>query len=212
MRFLFAFSLACSLLLAGCSLSMPTEKEIATNPDPNHTHADFAIWVRNEKIDLSSDKYMSHSPDAAETLDETAHQDEHDALNEYLHLHDGVGTVVHRHKPGLSFGEFLGSLGFTLTSECLITDTEEMFCNTPDEEWEMMVNGEEQEFTPNYVFTDLDKILITYGATLEQKEEQWAQISDDACLYSQTCPERGTPPVENCIADPEIPCVLPPEA
>ncbi|MCM2325601.1 MAG: hypothetical protein NDI94_04005 [Candidatus Woesearchaeota archaeon] len=50
----------------------------------------------------------------------------------------------------------------------------------------------------NYEFEDLDKILITYGADTDVSA-QISSITDDACLYSEKCPERGSPPTENCV-------------
>jgi hypothetical protein len=29
--------------------------------------------------------------------------------------------------------------------------------------------------------------------------DQISSISDLACMYSEKCPERGTPPTENCV-------------
>ena len=56
------------------------------------------------------------------------------------------------------------------------------------------------------------QILLTYQnedeASMERITEQKEEMTDDACLYSKTCPWRGEPPAENCIADPEVPCVL----
>jgi hypothetical protein len=80
-------------------------------------------------------------------------------------------------------------------------------CNEDGKQWQIFVNGTEQPFDLSYIFADLDQILLTYGATEGQVTEQLQTLSDEACLYSQTCPERGTPPVENCVADPSVPCV-----
>lgn len=200
------------LLFAAC-----THAEPAKNPDPNHTHADFAIWINNEQLDLSADKYMSGAvvendthEDAEDHDDTTGEEHDHEHLHDYLHLHDGVGYVVHRHKPGFGIAEFLESIGFTFLEGCLMAEVEDILvCNDEGVEWQMFVNSEEVPFDLNYTFTDLDKILITYGATSEQITTQLQQMTDDACLYSRTCPERGNPPVENCIADPDVPCVLP---
>ena len=40
----------------------------------------------------------------------------------YLHLHDGNGHVIHRHKPDLTLGDFFHSLGMTMTSSCFELD------------------------------------------------------------------------------------------
>src|SRR5438552_3152496 len=87
------------VLIAGAILVyavMPPS--IAKNPDPNHTHADFAMWMNGRKWNFSAAKYMST----------TGHD-----LDEYMHMHDGNGHVVHMHKPGLPLSEFFTSLKFT---------------------------------------------------------------------------------------------------
>ena len=46
---------------------------------------------------------------------------------------------------------------------------------------------------------DEDKVLLYYGDHSRENIESWfEQISNDACIYSYTCPERGTPPPESC--------------
>ncbi len=169
----------------------------AVNPDPNHTHADLAMWVEGRKIDLSAGKYM---------LDEESADSEKETNP---HLHDGNGLVIHRHKAGQSIGEFLKAININATNQCVTLDDGTSLCNEGSKHWQMFINGSEQPLDPAYVFRDLDQILLTYGATDEQVKEQLLSLSDDACLYSQTCPERGTPPVENCVADPTVPCVAP---
>jgi hypothetical protein len=179
----------------------------AVNPDPDHTHADLAIWVDGRAIDLSAEKYM---------LNEASNDPEKETSP---HLHDGNALVIHRHKPGQSVGEFLEAIDIVATDRCITLDDGTSTCNedgTPNQaadaagsgqrRWQMFVNGSERPFDSSYIFADLDQILLTYGATEEQLAEQLQTLSDDACLYSQTCPERGKPPVENCVADPAVPC------
>ena len=166
----------------------------AVNPDPNHSHADLAIWVEGKMFELSSEKYMV-SEGSSDSDKETK-----------PHLHDGNGLVIHRHKPEQSVGEFLEAIDIVATGRCITLDNGTLVCNEGARRWQMFVNGTERPFNPSYVFADLDQILLTYGATGEQVIEQLQTLSDEACLYSQTCPERGKPPVENCVADPTVPC------
>ncbi len=167
----------------------------AINPDPNHTHADVAMFIDGEQLDLSNEKYMSN---------------EEKALHPYFHLHDENGSVLHRHKPGIAIGELLSSLGMTITEECVTLDDGREICADGKRSWKMIVNGEMRFLDPLYDFKDIDKILFSYGASDTEWEAQWQEMTDDACLYSKTCPERGKPPTENCIADPTIPCLAPP--
>ncbi len=185
------------------------------NPDPNHTHADFAVWINGKQFDFSDHKYMSEKPQALVPSlflpVASAHGDDdgHDQLpgREYLHLHDGNGTVIHKHKPGLTIGNFFNSLGFSMTPTCFITDEGVATCDKDGKEWQMFVNGKKHAFDPAYDFADGDHLLLTYGADAAEVQRELALMTDDACRYSQTCPWKGKPPVENCIADPAVPCV-----
>lgn len=188
----------------------------AKNPDLNHSHADFAIWVNGKKLDFSADKYMS-----SETKQPSAGKKE---LSRFLHLHDGIGYVIHRHKAGLTFGDFLDSLGLTVSGSCLRLDDYQYqrldpawrqdfavtpnLCPTGKFHWQMYVNGVEQPANFAYLFKDGDHILFVYSAA-DSHVEELKQMTNDACLYSQTCLWRGKAPTEHCIADPEVPCVVP---
>lgn len=194
--FRFFITLTTSLLLVAC-FGDPLRR--AENPDPNHTHADFAVYIRGEKVDFSGDKYMSGL-----STDDSTHDEEDEYHHQHLHLHDNLGDVIHRHKPGLTLGEFFGSLDKETRDDCFMDE-----CNTPDEQWRMFVNGAEMPMSLDYVFADIDQILLTYGASDEQVQTQLKMMTDEACLFSRTCPQRGDPPAENCIADPAVPCVAP---
>jgi hypothetical protein len=183
--------------------------QLVKNPDPNHTHADFAVWVNGKQLDFSDEKYMSGSST------ETEHENE---KHKYLHLHDGIGTVVHRHKPGLSFGEFLSSnvnlsIANDGTGPCLYTlSSDHPFAGCESGKLRLFVNGTEKPLIhpgdADYVFQDGDKILLTDTTDDTKIQRELASLTDDACKYSKTCPWKGDPPTENCIADPEVPCVV----
>lgn len=179
------FIIASALLLISCA-----SRTYEQNPDPNHTHADFAVFMDGVKFDFSGEKFMSESESEEADDDHEAHGHKH---HPYFHLHDGVGHVLHMHKPGLPLREFFDSIAFRF--------------NGP--KWRMFVNGEETTFDLGYVFKDMDTILFTDSSDDEAVRTQLEEMTDDACLYSKTCPWRGKPPIENCIADPAVPCVIP---
>lgn len=190
--------LALVLLLAGCG------QQYETNPDPNHTHADFAVWMDGLYVDFSDESNMSGIPVDPELVlgDDHEYGEAHAHKHPHLHLHDGVGHVIHRHKPGLSIGEFFDSLGFRFDSRKW-----RMFVRNPVDgsDWS------EETFTIHYVFTDMEQVLITDSQEITAIAAQKDVMTDDACMYSRTCPWKGDPPEENCVADPEIPCVVPEE-
>lgn len=175
----------------------------AVNPDPNHTHADFAVWVGDRQVNFSLPQYMSGTSDESDP--------DHEKHDLYFHLHDGNGHVIHRHKPGLTVGEFFATLGMEMTPECFRFNPNMNVCNqdTPETQaiWRLYVNGVEQSFDPGYAFDDTDQLLFSYDDGSMPIPDQVRKLTSDACLYSKTCPWRGEPPTENCIADPAVPCV-----
>ncbi|MBP9850890.1 MAG: hypothetical protein KBC47_04320 [Candidatus Peribacteraceae bacterium] len=190
------------LLFVGLTLLTTTacSRGPAQNPDPNHTHADFAVWIEGKQIEFSTEQFMSGS----------ASDEEHaGALSTYLHLHDGNGHVLHRHKPDLTLTEFFGSLpGIRYHgSDFIFMDC--LSCRHSSGKFtvKLYVNGEEEPLGSQYVFKDEDQLLITDASDPTELRKEIRMTSDDACMYSRTCPERGDPPTENCIADPTVPCV-----
>jgi len=189
-----------ALLLSACAARDP---HAIANPDPNHTHADFAVWMDGVRMDYSAEELMSGT-----STDEATHDEEHERHDPYLHLHDGVGHVVHRHKPGLTIGEFFATIDIGIAGNCYsahapLADGE--ICG--DHPFRMFVNGEERPLDLAYAFEDLDQMLFTNAVDDAEAEEQLQRLTDDACLYSKRCPWRGEPPAESCIADPAVPCV-----
>lgn len=169
------------------------------NPDPNHTHADFAVWIDGAPLDFSAEKYMSGSS-AVETDD--GHDHEH--LHPSFHLHDGNGNIMHRHKPGLTLGDFFNSLpGVTFEESGL---SSRFGIDGRASNVALTVNGKAEPSGSAYVFADGDRLLITDAADAAQQQREWRSLTSDACLYSRICPWRGSPPAESCVADPEIPC------
>ena len=165
----------------------------------------FAVLIRDKVLDFSSDQYMSGT-----SYNEEDHDEVHEHRHEHLHLHDNVGHVLHSHKPGQNFLTFLQSLGALWAEPCLALNNTS-YCPTSSEPWQMYINGAEVPFDLTYEFKDLDKILVAFGSSEQKITEVLESFTDDACIYSRACPWRGDPPDENCVADPEIPCVLPTE-
>ncbi len=198
------FFLLVFVIAAGISVTMVMRAHVPVpNADPNHTHADFAVWVNGAQLDFSAPELMSGSST-------DANHDNEEGLRKFLHLHDGIGFVVHRHKPGLTLKDFFDTLQVGFTDTCYasfapLADGQE--CG--ETLFRMFVNGIEQKpFDLAYDFADGDKILITNAAADEDVQKQLKSMTDDACKYSKTCPWKGKPPAENCIADPTVPCVV----
>ena len=172
------------VVLAGGALyyyTQPSTPQVLGKP---HSHIDFVVVLNDERIDLSDDKYMSRP-------DQILHPD--------LHLHDNNQNVLHIHKEGLTMAEFFASIGFTLTDECITTDTSESYCSNENATLQMYVDGELVTSPANHIPTNETRLLVYYGDPNSPSiQNHQNSITDEACIYTGTCPERGTPPPEAC--------------
>lgn len=211
-RFLFSVAGASLAAVALVWLLPP----YAENPDPNHTHADFAVWVGGKQFDFAKQEFMSGLSD-----DETTHDEPGESHHQFYHLHDGNGHVIHLHKPGIPLGDFFASLGFSLASVkadewCWYQLKEDRpFDGCQSNPMRLYVNGKLYKDTSPlggnpllYVFHDLDQLLLTDATDERVVTHQLKHLTWDACRYSKTCPWKGDPPTEGCIADPTVPCTL----
>lgn len=149
-----------------------------------HTHADFLMIVNDKKVDLSDDSFMTIATRI---------------LHPGVHLHDNDGDVIHFHAPGITLPTFLDSIGFALSATCLQTTDNEV-CVDDNNVLKLYVNGEDRSADiENYVSSDEDRVLLYYGtATNENLNNYLDAVTDNACFYSGTCPERGIAPPESC--------------
>jgi hypothetical protein len=149
-----------------------------------HVHADFHIVIKDALVDLSTDNYMT-------TAGQELHPD--------AHLHDGEGDVKHIHAEGITFSEFLQSLGITVTNECITYDSE-TFCT--DDTYILSLYVENELYAgeiKDYIPVDDERILLYYGTRDNQNLPAYLEaVPDDSCFYSGTCPERGVAPPESC--------------
>ena len=149
-----------------------------------HVHADFLVVANGEKIDLTDDKYMS----VAKRV-----------LHPGVHLHDNKDNIIHFHAPSISLVEFIESISLSLTPECLTVE-EEKFCTNDTSVLRLYVNEVDRTAEiSTYEPQDNDRVLLYYGDPTESVIAPWLEaVTDRACIYTGTCPERGTAPAEEC--------------
>ena len=149
-----------------------------------HVHADFRMYINDERIRFTDEKYQSevgHTLDAAQ------------------HFHDGNDEVIHRHAKDVTIADFFHSLGLTLTDTCLTLDTGKKYCTNNTRTLLLFVNGTPVPDIEHYTTAEKDRILLYYGDPKNPRLAEYMNgVTDEACLYSHTCPERGEPPTESC--------------
>ena len=183
---LFVIGLCIGALIVGSFLYRDTITQLLF-PHTNtgvHVHGDFALYVLDTKIDLTADKYQS-SPESVKHPD--------------MHFHDNVDTIIHRHADEVTLAEFMSSIGFTLTDSCITMDTDEVYCTDEQNVLMLFINGKAEKNIAHYVTTEEDRILLYYGDPQSSSVATYqAEITEQSCMYSGTCPEKGTPPSESC--------------
>ena len=125
-----------------------------------HIHADFKIFINGNPINFADDKHYMKS--------NIIH------LDNQQNKEDASG-LIHMHATGVPFWYFLKSIGIDLGKECITLEYQQKFCNSTDKKLRFFINGKEHPDIGNYVFRDLDKILVSYGD--ETEEELIKQIN-----------------------------------
>lgn len=157
-----------------------------------HSHADFKIYVDGKALNFSQEKYMSGNL-SGRRIDRSP----------FTHLHDMDGNVIHKHMSGITLGTFISSLNMSFNSTCFSLDNGASYCNSGNATLKMFVQHSGRNWQQNheyekYSFSDLDRILITYGtASPADLQSQMDSVTDEACIPSGKCPERGLPKEES---------------
>jgi hypothetical protein len=162
---------------------------------PTHEHADFALFVRGQRFDFDK-------PEFTTSEDETP-------VSDNVHIHEPRINVVHAHTTLTTWDEFWSSIGFALSDPsfpgvagdnvCMTFPDGTKLCNTDTETWKFVANGVEVDGLANVTISDLSRVLFSYGPKDEDVfATQWPDVSDEACIPSGLCLERGAPEDEPC--------------
>ena len=135
-----------------------------------HIHADFRVYVNGKSLNFADDRYYMKSS--------------------FIHVDSGApapektGDIVHMHATGVPLWIFFESIGMDLNKECITPENKEKFCSDGNNKLKFFVNEIENNEFENYVFNDLDKILISYGDESEEEiKAQLATITDFARIH-----------------------------
>ncbi|HIH42857.1 TPA: hypothetical protein HA246_04385 [Candidatus Woesearchaeota archaeon] len=116
-----------------------------------HIHAHLTVMADNKKVDFAKPNYqLQHS---------------------FIHFEDGEGHTVHVHATGLTLGNLFKSLGGEVNLNCMKIESKE-YCSSVEatgNKLKVYVNGERIFNPANYLFKNMDRILVAYG-TLSEDE------------------------------------------
>ena len=177
---------------------------------PFHEHADFALFLNGQKFDFGKEEFMNFEPCVAYEPSllipsALAHGGEGEDPKEFVHLHQidrvNVGGVIHVHKAGIRYHDFFESLNMEFEDDRFVDNEGKEYENNEENSFRFFVNGKEVENIAETEIRNLDQTLITYGPkdrTMESIQVELAQITNDACLYSGSCSQRGLAAPDSC--------------
>lgn len=109
-----------------------------------------------------------------------------------IHSHKDTEEIIHKHKSGATLGQLIDSWNANFPKKV---------------EWYVNNTKQTGDFR-SYEFKDLDRIVLSFSdSNFTPTTKQISEISDRACVYSEKCPERGKPPVENCVGGLGTDCI-----
>ncbi|MBI3026989.1 hypothetical protein HYY70_02655 [Candidatus Woesearchaeota archaeon] len=142
-----------------------------------HIHADWKIYIDGKALDFSDKSHMERMRNNM-------------PVSSFIHVDSGApapektGDVLHMHASGVPLWIFFKSVEMNFNKDCITLENKEKFCNDENRELKFFINGKESNEFENYVFNDLDKILISYGDESEEEvKNQLKSITDFAELH-----------------------------
>lgn len=130
-----------------------------------HTHADFKVYINGKPLNFADFNYYMKS--SFIHLDESQNK-------------EASSGVLHMHATGVPLWIFFKSIEGKFNESCLAVSDSQIFCNDANKNVKFYVNNKPNNEFGNYVFKDLDKILISYGDINENVQEQLRSITDFA--------------------------------
>jgi hypothetical protein len=172
-------------ILAIGAARFTTLLELGNGAGP-HYHANFAVFVDGERLDLSAMHYMQDiaackaNPDLILPV-------------ERAHLHEGIHDVVHVHHEGATWGHFFTNIGFALGDNFLITDRGERHFTAAGQTFKFVVDGLDVPSIYNNVIESEERVLISFGSeTLDEiLETQFAELPSTANSFNQFHQDAG---------------------
>jgi len=144
---------------------------------PPHFHANFAMYVNGERIDLSGDEYMEDVAGCSISW--------WLAPEDRVHLHENNQDTIHIHHEWVSWGHFFGNIGFTFGENYLALDSWEVLQNNEDLAVRYILNGKLQKNPFNKAISSKDRLLVAYGSeNMWELLELYENVSDNAWEYN----------------------------
>ena len=170
----------CGMPIQQCIDSGQMDCNMGNNPQAigilgsQHSHADFKVYVNGQAVDFSDKDHMGRM---TKNL----------PVSSLIHVDSGApapekaGDLLHMHAANVPLGLFFKSIGMNFIKNSLTLDDGRVMKNENGNTLKFYINGKKVDSLDNYVFQDLDKILISYGPAKDAEiSQQMNSITDFA--------------------------------
>lgn len=126
-------------------------------PPAVHYHANWAVFLNGQRLDLSSDRLME---DVANCKADPTHV----SPEERVHMHNGDADAVHVHDAGATWGHLLANIDFGVGDDYLVTHTGDRLLTGAGRTLKFVLNSQPIASIRNVGIDRGDRLLISYGA------------------------------------------------
>jgi hypothetical protein len=147
---------------------------------PVHYHANWAVWIDGDRVDLSGSGYMEDvAACGADVANITGPQ--------RVHMHENNHDVVHVHHQGATWGHLLQNLGWGIGSDWLYTDEGVLHREEGGRRLTFVLNGTLVPPAHNRVIGRGDRMLISFGAEDSEQllRDQFPSVTEDAPAFDE---------------------------
>lgn len=153
----FAIGLALGILTFGLVRLAALPPDHAT-----HYHANFAIFVNGQRLDLTADRFME---DVTRCKADPALMEPRDRV----HLHNRDHDVVHVHADAATWSHLFANLRMGLGDDWMVTHTGELLRNADGRRLTFILNGTPISDPGSRVIRSEDRLVVNHGPeTAEQ--------------------------------------------
>jgi len=153
-------------------------------PEATHFHANWAIYIDGERLDLSDQRYMEEISSCYTVDGEVTPQSR-------VHMHEANHDVVHIHHLGATWGHLAGNLGIGLGEGYLILYDGTRIFDGEDGRFTYILNGRALTSVHNQLIASEDRLLISYGS--ESLDELGTERSDEVATTAREYNTREDP-------------------
>lgn len=142
--------------------------------EPTHFHANFALYVDGERVDLSGNEYMEDVAVCA--IGETV------LPRARAHLHNNDPDVAHVHHEGVTWGHLFTNLDMGVGRTYVANRAGAILAEGGGRTLKFVLNGRPQLEIHNELIRRGDRLLVSYGAESAAVvlRDQFPRVANDA--------------------------------